>query len=252
MKAPIPFFVEQKDFPKVMRDRLEARAEYPLFKSQSRLLCQGPLAWSDGREPRPRRLRLGIIGTRKPSSYGLYFVAELLRAAKNLPLTIVSGGALGIDGEAHARALLHGLPTEAWVVGPIAKPNPAYHERLFYKMLQTPESGLVVPEFLEPQLNGRNPLRADWLTRNQWLSMSLDALLVVEAGIHSGTWNKVKFSQSLGIPIWALPGEIFQSESSGTNLMITMGYAHPVESVGFLLKAFVALACANSYNRERG
>lgn len=215
----------------------------------SLLVCGSP-EWLAGTSQKPERLRVGVIGTRKPSSYGLRFVEEIVKAVRDLPIVMVSGGALGIDGELHYQALRYGLPTEAWLVGPVLAPSPRTHEQLFEVMRRKKDCGLIVPEELEP--NSRPLHVRDWLTRNQWLSLGLDALIVVEAGIYSGTWATVKFSQNLGIPIFALPGMIFSEESKGTNLMISSGYAHPVEGVGFLCQELVALLGPNPYNKGRG
>ena len=243
-----PQIISCSQGPRTLRRRLEVIQHlFPRFEGglSSDLLVRGSPDWGPGNLPE-KRLRVGVIGTRKPSRYGLRFVAELITALKDLPLTFISGGALGIDGELHYRALLNGCPTEAWVVGPCAQPSPRSHSELFLEMGRRDHCAVVVPRELEPV--NRQPHPSDWLKRNQWLSMGLDVLIVVEAGIYSGTWATVKFSQNLGIPIFALPGTIFSPESKGTNLMISTGYAHPVEGVGFLYQELVALISSTLYN----
>src|SRR4051812_46645889 len=91
-----------------------------------------------GRDPQAafQRPALGIVGSRKASFYGLNFTRRLVAeiARQKLPWTILSGGAYGIDIEAHIEALKQKLPTQAWLVGPLAKPSPRAHESVFAAM----------------------------------------------------------------------------------------------------------------------
>jgi predicted Rossmann fold nucleotide-binding protein DprA/Smf involved in DNA uptake len=242
-------------FPIKLKENIEGLG-YPLFQMQKLLVRGYPLEWGRAQGPRSNvathSLRIGVIGTRKPSPEGLLFVKQLVNGLKDLPVILVSGGALGIDGQLHAQALLHKVPTEAWLVGPLSDPSPHFHTALFEKISQQENSCLVVPSGLEPSRSGRQPLAHDWLTRNQWLSLGLDALIVVEAGIRSGTWATVKFALKSSLNIYAVPGSIFNPAAEGTNLMITNGYAHPAGSVGFLIHAFVEQLSRNPYNKEVG
>lgn len=177
-----------------------------------------------------RKPTIAIVGTRKPSAYGLKFVRDFVGALRGLDCLIVSGGALGIDGEAHASALRNGLATQAWLVGPLRAPSPRWHWPLFEKMVATPGCGLLVPSNLEPTLE--RPIRTlDWVTRNQWLVASADALVVVEARKPSGTWHSVQAAGFYGVSTYLLPGRIDVPQSVGINEMITMGCGEPITEV---------------------
>jgi hypothetical protein len=66
-----------------------------------------------GEVPDYDRKFLCIVGARKYSQYGLDVVNTLVAGLRGLPVTIVSGLALGIDSIAHRAALRNKLPTIA-------------------------------------------------------------------------------------------------------------------------------------------
>jgi len=193
---------------------------------------------------------VAVVGTRKPSSYGIFFVREFIKAIKEMGWNVASGGALGIDYEVHKAAFANEIPTQAWLVGPLANPSPRSNHELFASMIARENSGILVPKSLEPT-EGRGPRRADWLCRNRWLVAASDALVVVEGTLKSGTWSTAAFASRVGIPTFALPGPIFSPQSEGTNLMISRGYAHLIPSVRLLVKALVAELGGNPYNKRR-
>jgi predicted Rossmann fold nucleotide-binding protein DprA/Smf involved in DNA uptake len=200
----------------------------------------------------------GVIGSRYPTSYGLRFVKEFLTCwAARVPepvrskILVYSGGALGIDLAVHEECLRWGIPTWAWVVGPIEKPSPRSREAVFHSLEKGGRSGLLTPSNLEPPPKGNGlakPAKSYWLERNRWLVSSCDAIVVVEANEKSGTWSSVRIAHELGIPVYALAGPYFAPQSSGTNLMISNGYAHPIISVGKLVETLVVDTFGNPYN----
>jgi|GEM_PF-1810577 len=198
------------------------------------------------------RPTVAIVGSRRPTAYGLRFVREFVPQLKGLGWNVISGGALGIDGEVHAAALRHEVDTQAYVVGPLARPSPRAHAELFRELRRRPGCALFVPDTLEPAHRGREPSANDWLLRNQWLVACADALVVVEAQIPSGTWSSVRIANSYAIPVFALPGPIFSSLSGGTNSMISNGYAHMILSVEELMQSLVVELGGASYNRRVG
>ncbi len=199
-------------------------------------------------ENRTKAFRVGVVGTRRPSHYGIQFVEELLEACAAYRDWIwVSGGALGIDGEMHRAALQRGLKTQAWLVGPIEDPNPRSHFQLFSQMKSRPGCALLVPEGVDPQSGARiRPF--SWLERNRWLAADVDVLVVVEAHEKSGTWNTVTWALGFSKEVYLLPGSIFSESSRGTNRMISMGCGHVVESLTQVTKSLVVAFEERSYN----
>jgi len=192
---------------------------------------------------------IGVVGTRKPTAYGLRFLNQWLDQQMEFGFvgTLLSGGAMGIDAALHEGALSRGLKTQAFLVGPKLSPNPIKNHRLFERMATHEGCALWVPYSLEPT-HGRSPQPPWWLYRNRWLSACCDALIVVEAGTYSGTWYTVKIAQKFGIPVFALPGPFDSPVSEGTNLMISRGYATPINSLSDLQKTLVVELPVSPYN----
>lgn len=195
---------------------------------------------------------IAIVGTRRPTSYGLRFVSQFIELLAQHPTQkpiIISGGALGVDAWAHDCAIRAKLKTESWVVGPIRSPNPRNHRALFDAIVKN-RGALLCPDSLEPQA-GATPFKSDWVFRNAYLVARADVVLVPEANEKSGTWHSVKWANKMGIPVFALPGPVDRDSSAGTNSMITGGYAHPVQSATKLMQDFVVEGVLDPYNRDR-
>ncbi len=197
---------------------------------------------------RQQAFKVGVVGTRKPSLYGLEVVQKLMASLAGFPDWIwVSGGAFGIDGEVHRVALDLKLQTQAWLVGPIEKPSPHSHSALFRQMKNQRGSGLLVPKMLDPSA-GHTLRPHSWLERNRWLAADVDALVVVEAHEKSGTWNTASQALEFAKETYLIPGSILNESSRGTNSMISAGYGHVVVSLTELTKSLVVLSGQRSYN----
>jgi DNA protecting protein DprA len=215
--------------------------------------AQSILVRSDSQWPGTASLpKIAIVGTRRPTSYGMRFVSEfikLLAEHTSNEAMVVSGGALGIDAWAHECSLRNGLVTEAWVVGPIKRPNPRSNHILF-QAIMAKNGALICPASLEP-LPGCSPYKSDWIMRNAYLVARADAVIVPEANEKSGTWSSVRWAGKIGIPVFALPGPVDQGASSGTNSMISNGYAHPIQSATKLIEDLVVEGVLDPYNGTR-
>jgi DNA processing protein len=199
-------------------------------------------------EERKGAFKIGVVGTRKPSLYGLEVVQRLIAGLTHYQEWIwISGGAFGIDSEVHRTALGLGLKTQAWLVGPIDEPNPRSHSVLFRQMKNQKGCGILVPKSLDPS-SGHVIRPSSWLERNRWLAADVDALVVVEAHEKSGTWNTASQAVDFAKETYLIPGSILNESSRGTNLMISMGCGRPVVSLAELTKDLVVLYEQGSYN----
>jgi DNA processing protein len=216
--------------------------------------------WIRSEDPeldRPRSARkfsVAIVGTRKPSEYGLKVTEELVRRLSVYDVCVISGGAFGIDRIAHEAALERGLSTKAWLVGPIDDPSPRSHRQLFETIEKSPGSALLVPEHLnDPDSGLRSRLGPTaWLARNAWTSADADAVVIIEAHVKSGTWQTAKDADTLAKPCFIVPGSIFTASSYGTNKMISSGCGQAVCDLGELTETLVVLAGRGSYNINKG
>ena len=90
--------------------------------------------WVRGTLPDPALPSLVVVGPRRPSPYGLAMCREFCRALAQLGVVIVSGGARGVDGCAHAAALAARAPTIAVLGCGTDVAYPSEHRPLFERI----------------------------------------------------------------------------------------------------------------------
>lgn len=177
--------------------------------------------WYRGTLPDESRPVVAIVGTRKPTSYGRAVTEELAGKLAERGVVIVSGLALGVDGIAHRAALDAGGITIAVLASGVDSPSPNQHTQLAQEILD--KGGALVSSF--PPVTP--PLKFRFLQRN-WLETALsDCLIVTEAATRSGTMNTVSHALSQGRDVYAVPGNILNPMSGGTNQLILTG-ASPI------------------------
>ncbi|HEY9842868.1 MAG: DNA-processing protein DprA [Candidatus Sericytochromatia bacterium] len=178
-----------------------------------------PSAW--------RRLSrcVAIVGTREATSYGLKIARRLGETLAQAGVTVVSGMALGIDAAAHEGALATSGLTVAVLGSGVDVPSPLSHKTLYQKIVS---QGLVISE-LPP---GHPPQTWTFPMRNRLVSGLSQGLIVVEAGLKSGTLITVDCANEQGREVFAVPGSISSPQSSGTHALIQQGahlLTHPDE-----------------------
>lgn len=159
---------------------------------------------------------LGVVGTRKPSSYGREMTAKLLRPACNKGTTIVSGLAMGIDTVAHQTALECGTRTIAVLAGGLESVYPLMNRNLAHEII---ENGALVSEY-EP---GAKLEKWNFPARNRLISALAKAVFIAEGALTSGALLTGKFALEQGKDILALPGNINHQNAQGPNYMIKTG-----------------------------
>jgi len=166
---------------------------------------------------------LAIIGTRKPTPYGLKVAHIISRSAAESGIVIVSGLATGIDGEAHRGAIDGNTPTIGVLGSGFDNLYPRVHRKLAQEILE--KGGLLISEYPP----STKPSRENFPQRNRIISGLSHGVLVVEAPIKSGTMITVDFALEQGREVLAVPGPVFSRTCEGSNLLIAQG-AHPVIS----------------------
>ncbi|GJF11051.1 putative DNA processing protein DprA [Mycolicibacterium cyprinidarum] len=157
-----------------------------------------------------------IVGTRAATAYGEYAAADLAAGLVERHVSIVSGGAYGIDGAAHRAALASDGETVAVTAAGIDVPYPSGHSALLHRVAR---HGLVVSEYPP----GTRPTRRQFLARNRLVAALSGATVVVEAGVRSGAANTAAWANALGRAVCAVPGPITSSSSVGCHALITAG-----------------------------
>ncbi len=163
---------------------------------------------------------IAVVGTRRPTQYGLRVARELGRECARRGYVLVSGGAYGVDAEAHRAALDAGGKTVAVLGGGHGHLYPRAHRRLFEEMVEA--GGAVVSEY-PPDVR---PEAGLFPRRNRIISGLAKAVVVVEGSRDSGAMITARWALEQGREVYAVPGPIYSEKSEGPNWLISQG-AHP-------------------------
>lgn len=177
---------------------------------------------------------VAIVGTRKPSGYGVDITRRLAHDLAGQDITIVSGLASGIDAVAHEYALIGGGQTIAVLPSGVDLIYPERNRWLANKILASRGSALV-SEFY-PGTKALPPL---FPARNRLISGLSQGVIVSEAGEKSGALITVKAALDQGRDVMVVPGSVFSEQSAGCLALLRQGAipvrnAHDVcESLGY-------------------
>ena len=180
------------------------------------LYCTGDPVWLN--EPGT----VGIVGSRKPTDYGLQAAADIGEALARSGALIVSGLADGLDSAGHRAAVKNGCPTIGILGVPIDRTYPAANVALRHTIEQ---NGCILSEYAPGE---STPGPVGFLQRNRLIAALSMALVVVEAQEKSGTMSTVAHAERYGKPVFAVPGSIYSPNSAGTNGLLREGRAKAV------------------------
>lgn len=180
-----------------------------------------------GKIPQKRLKSVAIVGTRKPTKYGLDLAYELAYAVAQRGAVVVSGLAFGIDAAAHRGALDAGGVTVAVLGTPIDYIYPRGNEGLAREIVE--RGGAILSE-LPP--GARYHPRACFLRRNRLISGLADVVVIPEAAERSGSLNTAAHALEQGREVFAAPGDVSRLTSRGCNRLIRQGaipYLEPAD-----------------------
>ena len=159
---------------------------------------------------------IGVVGARKCSNYGLAATKLLTKELITNNITLISGGARGIDSIAHKTALENNGYNISVLGCGIDITYPSENEGLFSKIA---ENGVVISEFLL----GTPPLKDNFPRRNRIISGLSEGVIVVEASEKSGSLITARLALQQQKTVIAVPGSIFYSGARGSNKLLRDG-----------------------------
>ena len=166
---------------------------------------------------------IGVVGTRKASSYGLEAARSISRDLTAAGMSVISGLALGVDAESHTGCIEAGGTTIA-VLGNGVEIRYPYRNRLLYqRILDT--NGALVSEY-PPFEQARSGM---FVVRNRLISGLSRAVVMVEGPLTSGAMATVKYAVEQNKDVFAVPGLITSENAAGPNSLIKNG-AHLITS----------------------
>lgn len=173
------------------------------------LFVRGSLAPEDA-------LAIAIVGSRRPSPYGLKTAARLAGDLASRGVTVVSGFARGIDTAAHRGALEAAGRTLAVLGSGVDVIYPPENRGLVEAVTRR---GAVISEF--PM--GTPPLSVHFPRRNRVIAGVSLGTAVVEAAEKSGALITAGCAGEFGREVFAVPGNVSSATSGGTNRLIQDG-----------------------------
>lgn len=163
---------------------------------------------------------LAIVGSRQITQYGRTVIEKLMPELVLRKTTVISGFMYGVDTEAHLKCLDLGGKTIAVLGSGLDEFYPKENDKLYTKILET--GGLVISEYE----NNFKPTKWTFPQRNRIVAgLSNMGILIIEAGIKSGSLITAKLGLEQRKKILAVPGPINSITSEGTNWLIKSGAA---------------------------
>lgn len=162
------------------------------------------------------RRKIGIVGARYATSYGLRVTEALVPKIVKEGFTIVSGLAKGIDSRSHEMAIQNGGQT----IGILGTGLDVYYPYEKKELQQTmKQNQLVLTEYV----NGSGPKKYHFPARNRIIAGLSLGVCVMEARKNSGSLITAQAAMDYGREVFAVPGSIFQSFSTGCHELIQDG-----------------------------
>ncbi|WP_035776720.1 DNA-processing protein DprA, partial [Arthrobacter sp. H5] len=166
---------------------------------------------------------VALVGSRDSTNYGSAVTADLAAGLVSRGCTVISGGAYGIDAQAHRAALAtaredHPRPTIGVMACGVDRYYPAGNEDLLRAIA---DRGLLLSE-VPP---GSSPTRWRFLQRNRLIAALSVVTVVVEARWRSGALNTAHHAAELGRAVGAVPGSVHSANSAGCHRLLRDGSA---------------------------
>lgn len=199
----------------------------PLPDAPPVLIVRGDLLPED-------KFSIAIVGSRRATQYGRTLARNFARELAAHGLTVVSGGARGVDTQAHEGALEGGGRTIAFLGCGVDVDYPYDNRALFDRIVR--DGGAVVSEF--PLGTKPEPWR--FPTRNRLISGTSLGVLVIESPADSGSLITAREAGDQGREVFAIPGPV-DGRNTGGHRLIQDG-AKLVETVDDILSELGVLS----------
>jgi DNA processing protein len=189
----------------------------PRYPGKLREIYDPPIVlFARGRVELLGSVMLGVVGTRRPTPYGVAVAGRLVGDLARAGLTIVSGMARGIDTAAHKGALAVDGNTVAVLGCGVDVVYPSENRNLAAELAG---KGVVLSEFAM----GTPAFPQNFPVRNRIISGMSAGIVVVEGAQYSGSPITARLAIDQGREVFAVPGNVTSKMSWGPNLLIKQG-----------------------------
>lgn len=162
---------------------------------------------------------VAIVGSRKPSPYGIEVTKQFAQELAQAGCIVISGLALGVDCIAQDAALQAGGTVLGVVADALPAISPRANQPLARRIIQ--QGGAILSEWQSG--DGKIVSRWSFLQRNRLVSGLADAVVITEAAERSGTLNTAAHALDQGRDVFVVPGNITSRLSAGCNALLTQG-----------------------------
>ena len=162
---------------------------------------------------------ISIVGTRKITTYGVAFCKKLIEQLVAFEPVIVSGFAYGTDITAHRWAIKNNLQTIGCLAHGLNQIYPRSHKKY---MVDVEKNGGFLTDFWSTDSFDRN----NFLKRNRIIAGISDATIVIESAEKGGSLVTADIANSYNRDVFAVPGRVTDSQSTGCNNLIKTQQAH--------------------------
>ena len=192
--------LEDNDYPRMLR---HISSPPPILYVRGQLLPTDEVA-------------IGIVGTRRSTTYGSDMAQRISRELSSAGVTVVSGLALGIDTAAHRAVIDAGGRTIAVFGCGLDTIYPPRNRQLAEQIMG---QGALVSEY--PL--GTKPDARNFPARNRIISGLSKGVVVIEAPMKSGALITTAFAADQGRDVYAVPGSALSANSAGCHELIRNG-----------------------------
>lgn len=228
LTAPWPLKAAENELKKMERNGIEmvsiADPEYP-----SRLLeCKDPptVIYYKGTKKWNLPKIVSIVGTRRHTAYANKILHTIIEGLAHLNIGIVSGLAQGVDTLVHQKSMELEIPTWGILAHGLDEMYPLQNKLLAHTMLRN--GGIVSENKTETP-----PVPYQFPKRNRIVAAMSDATIVVESDLKGGSLITAKLAFAEDRSVFAVPGKITDSKSSGClalhKMEIAQLYHDPVQ-----------------------
>jgi DNA processing protein len=154
------------------------------------------LLFSVGQFDARMRPRIAIVGTRRPTPWGVKTAKACARQIADSRGVVVSGLALGIDAAAHTTSVSRDAPTWAVLAHGLHTVSPSSNRELASQILE--HGGALVSEYPP----GEAARHHHFVERDRIQAGLSDAVLVIETGTDGGAMHTARFAHEAQVPVW--------------------------------------------------
>ncbi len=163
--------------------------------------------------------KVGISGSRKPSELGKRLLTDLIECLSEHDISVVSGGAIGLDSLSIKYLLNKKRKVIIIFPSSLISIYPKSNSFLFNKVLES--GGLLISESLFDDVIHKGL----FLKRNRLIAGMSDALVILQAGIKSGTLSCARYGIDYNKQVYCYIDNKYSEEFEGNNYLVKRNYA---------------------------